>query len=203
MFPDLGLPVMNHAVGAAGSKMSARAFSLISSSELNIGPRKATKGWQAMSMLEAGQPAPDFSLPGDSASKIRIKDFVGRKVVLYFYPKDDTSGCTQEAKDFSALKRDFEAAATDVVGVSADSAKSHDKFKAKHDLDVRLASDEDHGVLEAYGVWAEKSMYGRKYFGVERTTFLIDRKGRIARIWRKVKVPGHAAEVLEAAQNLD
>ncbi|HEX2429466.1 MAG TPA: thioredoxin-dependent thiol peroxidase [Aestuariivirgaceae bacterium] len=156
-----------------------------------------------MSMLEAGQSAPDFSLPGDSASKIRMRDFRGRNLVLYFYPKDDTSGCTQEAKDFSALKPDFEAASTDVVGISADSAKSHDKFKAKHDLDLRLASDEDHEVLEAYGVWAEKSMYGRKYFGVERTTFLIDRKGRISRIWRKVKVAGHAAEVLEAARNLD
>jgi thioredoxin-dependent peroxiredoxin len=156
-----------------------------------------------MSMLEAGQSAPDFSLPGDSASKIRMRDFRGRNLVLYFYPKDDTSGCTQEAKDFSELKPDFEAASTDVVGISADSAKSHDKFKAKHDLDLRLASDEDHEVLEAYGVWAEKSMYGRKYFGVERTTFLIDRKGRISRIWRKVKVAGHAAEVLEAARNLD
>ncbi len=156
-----------------------------------------------MSMLEAGQTAPDFSLPGDSATNIRMQDFRGRNLVLYFYPKDDTSGCTKEAKEFSALKGDFEAARTDVVGISADSAKSHDKFKAKHDLGIRLASDEDHGVLEAYGVWAEKSMYGRKYFGVERTTFLIDRKGRIARIWRKVKVPGHAAEVLEAARNLD
>ena len=142
-----------------------------------------------MSMLEAGQAAPDFSLPGDGESKIRMQDFRGRKVVLYFYPKDDTSGCTQEAKEFSALKGDFAAAAAEVLG--------------KYELDIRLASDEDHRVLEAYGVWGEKSMYGRKYFGVERTTFLIDRKGTIARIWRKVKVPGHAAEVLEAARNLD
>ena len=112
-----------------------------------------------MSMLEAGQSAPDFSLPGDSASKIRMRDFRGRNLVLYFYPKDDTSGCTRKPSDFSALKPDFEAASTDVVGISADSAKSHDKFKAKHDLDLRLASDEDHEVLEAYGVWAEKSVW--------------------------------------------
>jgi peroxiredoxin Q/BCP len=156
-----------------------------------------------MSMLEAGQAAPDFSLPGDGASKVRMQDFRGRNVVLYFYPKDDTSGCTQEAKEFSALKGEFAAAGTEVLGMSADSAQSHDKFKAKYELAIRLASDEDHRVLEAYGVWGEKSMYGRKYFGVERTTFLIDRKGTIARIWRKVKVPGHAAEVLEAARNLD
>ena len=121
----------------------------------------------------------------------------GKAVIVYFYPKDDTSGCTREAIDFSARKAEFERAGATIIGLSPDSVSDHDKFKAKYELDISLASDEDHRVLEAYGVWGEKSMYGRKYFGVERTTFLIDRKGTIARIWRKVKVPGHAAEVLD------
>ena len=156
-----------------------------------------------MNMLETGSMAPDFSLPGDGESNIRLSDFRGRKLVLYFYPKDDTSGCTREAKDFSALQTAFADAQTEVVGISADSVKSHDKFKAKHDLNIALASDERHEVLQVYGVWGEKSMYGRKYFGVERTTFLIGRDGTIAQVWRKVKVPGHAEAVLAAARKLD
>jgi peroxiredoxin Q/BCP len=123
--------------------------------------------------------------------------------VLYFYPKDDTSGCTREAQDFQALRQDFAAAETEIIGVSPDSLKSHDKFRAKYGLDLTLASDETKAMLEAYGVWVEKSMYGRKYMGVERTTVLIDRDGRIARVWSKVKVPEHAREVLEAARGLE
>lgn len=155
-----------------------------------------------MTTLEAGHPAPDFSLPGDGGSTISLKGLAGRKAVLYFYPKDDTSGCTLEAKEFSALKPDFEKAGAMVIGVSADSVKSHDKFKAKHDLTIALASDESHTMLEAYGVWVEKSMYGKTYMGIERATFLIGKDGKVARVWRKVKVPGHAKEVLQAARAL-
>jgi peroxiredoxin Q/BCP len=122
--------------------------------------------------------------------------------VLYFYPKDDTTGCTLEAQTFQALKRDFAAADTEIIGVSPDSLKSHDRFRAKYGLDFTLASDEETSMLEAYGVWAEKSMYGRQYMGVERTTVLIDRDGVIAQVWPKVKVQGHAEEVLEAARAL-
>ena len=155
--------------------------------------------------LIAGDKAPAFKLPGAgaaAASAVSLASLKGKTVVLYFYPKDDTTGCTREAIDFSGLKADFEAAGAMVIGVSPDSVESHAKFAAKHELDVTLLSDESKEMLDAYGVWAEKSMYGRKYMGVERTTFLIDGKGRIARVWNKVKVPGHAAEVLEAAQAL-
>ncbi len=147
-----------------------------------------------------GDLAPEFDLPRDGAGRISLESLRGRKVALYFYPKDDTSGCTREAIDFQGLKGEFEKAGAVVVGVSPDAVKSHDKFKAKHGLDFPLISDEARTLLEAYGVWVEKSMYGRKYMGVERTTFLIGGDGRIARIWNKVKVPGHAAEVLEAAR---
>jgi peroxiredoxin Q/BCP len=152
--------------------------------------------------LEVGDPAPDFALPTDGGRHARLADLKGKAVVLYFYPKDDTSGCTAEAIAFSGLKPKFEAAGVAVVGVSPDSAASHDKFKKKHDLAVALAADPERAAIEAYGVWKEKSMYGRKYFGVERSTFLIDRQERIAKIWRKVKVPGHAEEVLAAAKAL-
>ena len=152
--------------------------------------------------LQVGDSAPDFALPTDGGGEARLADFKGRAVVLYFYPKDDTSGCTAEAIAFSGLKTQFDAAAVAVVGVSPDSAASHDKFKKRHSLAVALAADPERAAIDAYGVWKEKSMYGRKYFGVERTTFLIDRNGRIARVWRKVKVPGHAEEVLAAAKAL-
>jgi peroxiredoxin Q/BCP len=152
--------------------------------------------------LEVGEPAPPFSLPGRGDREISLKDLRGKNVVLYFYPKDDTSGCTLEAQDFNRLKDAFAATGTEIVGLSPDSVKSHDKFCKKYELDLALASDEAKAVLQEYGVWAEKSMYGRKYMGVERTTFLVDRDGRIARIWRKVKVPGHAEEVLAAAKAL-
>ncbi len=152
--------------------------------------------------LEVGNPAPDFALPTDGGGHVRLADLKGKAAVLYFYPKDDTSGCTAEAIAFSGLNPKFEAAGVAVVGVSPDSAASHEKFKKKHDLAVALAADPERAAIEAYGVWKEKSMYGRKYFGVERSTFLIDRRGRIAKIWRKVKVPGHAEEVLAAAKAL-
>jgi thioredoxin-dependent peroxiredoxin len=155
-----------------------------------------------MTELSPGQDAPQFELPRDGGGTLTLSALRGKAVVLYFYPKDDTSGCTAEAIDFSALKADFEKAGAVVIGMSPDSAKKHDKFKAKHGLSIDLVADEERKAIEAYGVWAEKSMYGRKYMGVERTTFLIDRDGKIARVWPKVKVPGHAAEVLEAVRAL-
>ncbi len=150
--------------------------------------------------LQSGDVAPAFELPGDSGRTITLSSFAGRKLVLYFYPKDDTSGCTREALDFNALKTAFDAAGTSIVGVSPDSPKSHDNFRTKHKFDLALASDEKKEVCEAYGVWVEKSMYGRKYMGVERTTFLIDGAGRIVKIWSKVKVPDHAEQVLTSAK---
>jgi len=152
--------------------------------------------------LLEGDPAPDFELPTDGGGRMHLKDMQGKPVVIYFYPKDDTSGCTAEAIAFNGLRAKFAAAGATVIGVSPDNAASHDKFKRKHDLDIALAADPDRSAIGAYGVWKEKSMYGRKYFGVERSTFLIDRKGRIAKVWRKVKVPGHADEVLAATKAL-
>jgi peroxiredoxin Q/BCP len=152
--------------------------------------------------VAVGQSAPDFTLPGDSGATISLSALKGRNVVLYFYPKDDTSGCTKEAMDFNRLRAAFADAGTVIIGLSADSVASHDKFKAKYELAFPLASDEEKTALAAYGVWVEKSMYGRTYMGIERTTVLIDKTGRIARIWAKVKVPGHADEVLEAARAL-
>jgi peroxiredoxin Q/BCP len=148
--------------------------------------------------LTVGANAPDFDLAADGGKRVRLADFEGQTLVLYFYPKDDTSGCTTEAKAFAAASSDFKRAGASIVGVSKDSVKSHDKFKAKYDLNFALASDADGQVMERYGVWVEKSMYGRKYMGTERATLVIDGQGRIARIWRKVKVSGHAKEVLEA-----
>ena len=148
--------------------------------------------------LQPGDPAPDFDLPSDGGGHVRLADFKGRKLVLYFYPKDDTSGCTSEAQAFTAAAADFKAAGAAVVGVSKDSVKSHDRFKAKYALNFPLGADADGAVVERYGVWVEKSMYGRKYMGIERATYLIDGAGRIAKVWRKVKVTGHAAEVLKA-----
>ncbi|MRG57365.1 redoxin domain-containing protein [Phyllobacterium sp. SYP-B3895] len=155
-----------------------------------------------MTVLDTGSTAPDFTLPRDGGGDITLSALRGKPVVLYFYPKDDTSGCTQEAIEFSGLKPQFEALGATVIGMSPDAVKKHDKFKTKHDLKVDLVADEDRKIIEAYGLWVEKSMYGRKYMGVERTTFLIDASGKIARVWNKVKVPGHAAEVLEATRAL-
>ena len=152
--------------------------------------------------LVAGAKAPPFSLLREDGTEVSLQDFKGRKLVLYFYPKADTPGCTQEAIAFSRLRAAFERAGTGILGVSADSVKAQDKFKSKHRLKIALASDESKEMLQAYGAWGEKSMYGRKYLGVIRKTFLIDGKGRIARVWPKVRVPGHAEEVLEAARSV-
>jgi len=149
-----------------------------------------------------GALAPQFNLPRDGGGNVSLADLAGKTVVLYAYPKDDTSGCTTEALDFTALAGEFAEAGAVIVGLSPDPVKAHDKFIAKHDLGIILASDEDKSVLEAYGVWKEKSMYGRTYMGVERSTFIIDGSGTIARIWRKVKVKGHAQTVLEAVRSL-
>lgn len=149
-----------------------------------------------------GAKAPAFALPRDGGGNVSLSDFKGRKLLLYFYPKADTPGCTNEAIAFSALRRDFAKAETDILGVSADPVKAQDKFRDKHGLKIALGSDESKKMLTAYGVWGEKSMYGRKFMGVRRTTFLIDRDGRIAQVWENVKVPGHAEAVLEAAKAL-
>ncbi|MEX0590510.1 MAG: thioredoxin-dependent thiol peroxidase [Xanthobacteraceae bacterium] len=153
-------------------------------------------------MPQAGSAAPDFSLPTDGGGTASLGAHKGRKVVIYFYPKADTPGCTKESIDFNRLRPEFEKAGAAILGVSADPVKSQDKFKAKYDLTFPLASDPAHKMLEAYGVWGEKSMYGRKYMGIVRATFLIDQNGRVARVWPKVKVEGHAEEVLEAVRTL-
>lgn len=149
--------------------------------------------------LVEGDPAPDFELPTDGGGRTHLKDLKGKPVVIYFYPKDDTSGCTAEAIAFNGLRAKFAAAGATIIGVSPDSAASHDKFKHKHELKIALAADPERSAIEAYGVWKEKSMYGRTYMGIERTTFLIGADGAIKRVWNKVKVTGHAAEVLKAA----
>ena len=155
-----------------------------------------------MAELAPGVEAPDFTLPRDGGGTITLSALRGRPVVLFFYPKDDTEACTTEAKDFTAAKSDFDAAGVVLVGLSPDPVKKHDKFIKKHELGVPLASDESLETLEAYGVWKEKSMYGRTYMGVERTTLLIDATGKIAEVWPKVKVKGHVEAVLEAARRL-
>lgn len=152
--------------------------------------------------LNIGDQAPPFAFTSAAGTPLTNESCLGQKLVLYFYPKDDTSGCTKEAIEFNQLRQDFALSDTTIIGVSPDSAASHEKFKAKHQLELELGADEDKATLEAYGVWAEKSMYGRKYMGVERTTVLIDRAGKIAKVWPNVKVPGHAGEVLAAARAL-
>lgn len=151
---------------------------------------------------DIGKAAPAFSAPTDGGGKLALKDLKGSKIVLYFYPKDDTSGCTKEAIAFSEHLAEFKKAGAEIVGVSKDTPAKHDKFIAKHGLKVRLVSDEDGDICEKYGVWVEKSMYGRKYMGIERATFLIDEAGKIRKVWRKVKVPGHAEDVLAAVKEL-
>ena len=152
--------------------------------------------------MEPGTPAPDFTAPRDGGGTFTLSALRPRKVVLYFYPRDDTSGCTKEALGFTEMAAEFEKAGAVVVGVSKDSVARHDKFIAKHGLNVALVSDEDSDICERYGSWVEKSMYGKKYMGIERATFLIDGEGQVARVWRKVKVPGHVDAVLEAARAL-
>ena len=153
-------------------------------------------------MLSEGDPAPDVTLEGMDGQPISLANYRGQKLVVYFYPKDDTSGCTREAQDFTALAGEFENAGAWVLGVSKDDAKKHRKFTDKYELKIPLATDRDGSVCEAFGTWVQKSMYGRKYMGIERATFLIDGDGAIQRIWHNVKVPGHAQEVLEAVRAL-
>jgi peroxiredoxin len=148
--------------------------------------------------LQPGSLAPDFDMPTDGGGRVRLADLKGRSVVLYFYPKDDTSGCTKEAIDFTAAANAFKDLGAVVIGVSKDTAASHEKFKAKHQLNLTLAADLDGEVVQKYGAWVQKSMYGRTYMGIDRSTFLIDGTGVIRRIWRKVRVPGHVAEVTAA-----
>ncbi|HIF08529.1 MAG TPA: thioredoxin-dependent thiol peroxidase [Sneathiellales bacterium] len=150
--------------------------------------------------LEVGAEAPQFDLPRNGGGNISLAEFKGKSVILYFYPKDDTPGCTTEAIEFTAEKAKFTRAGAVVIGMSKDSASKHDKFVNKHDLKVALASDEEGTTLNEYGVWVEKTNYGRKYMGIERTTFLIDKTGKIIRIWRKVRVKGHVDDVLEATK---
>jgi peroxiredoxin Q/BCP len=152
--------------------------------------------------VAAGSPAPDFTMPTDGGGSVTLSQLRGRTVVLYFYPKDDTTGCTKEACAFGAALPDFSRLDATVIGVSKDSVASHDKFKKKYSLPFTLASDTDGAVCEAYGVWIEKSLYGRKYMGIDRATFLIDKQGVVRNVWHKVKVDGHADAVLKAAQAL-
>ena len=152
--------------------------------------------------LTVGDAAPDFALATENGGTATLADYRGRKLVLYFYPKDDTPGCTKQAIAFSGMADAFAAADTVVLGVSKDSVAAHGKFRAKQALTIELAADPEGGTVEAYGAWVEKSMYGRAYMGIDRSTFLIDRTGRVAEIWRKVKVPGHAETVLSHAVKL-
>lgn len=153
-------------------------------------------------MPEISEPAPDFTLPVTGGGEVTLSDQRGSPVVLFFYPRDDTPGCTKESIGFSATLSDFEAAGARVFGISRDTMAKHDKFVAKHALTVPLLSDEDGSVTEAYGVWVEKNMYGKKSMGIERATYLIDAQGKVAQVWRKVKVPGHVEAVLEAVRAL-
>ena len=152
--------------------------------------------------IEPGAKAPDFTLPTDGGGSVTLSKLKGKKVVLYFYPKDDTSGCTAEACGFRDSFPNFRKIDADIIGVSRDSVAAHDKFKKKYELPFTLGADTEGKVTEAYGVWVEKSMYGRKYMGIERTTFLIDEKGVVRNVWHKVKVPGHVDEVMKAAKAL-
>lgn len=152
--------------------------------------------------LAVGDKAPEFSLPTDHGHDVSLSTCAGKNIVIYFYPKDDTPGCTKESIAFTGLKEDFDAFDTVIIGVSKDSVEKHAKFRAKHELDVVLASDETGAMIEDYGVWVEKNMYGRKYMGIERATYLIDQTGTIRQIWRKVKVKEHAEAVLNAVKDL-
>jgi thioredoxin-dependent peroxiredoxin len=162
----------------------------------------ATNKGIAMTELKVGQKAPYFALTTDNGGRVSLEELTGKPVVLYFYPQDDTETCTAEAIDFSRLKPDFDQAGAALIGISPDSVSKHDKFKAKYKLSVDLAADEERKTIETYGLWTEKTMFGRKYMGVERATFLIGPDGKLAKIWRKVRVKGHADAVLAAVRNL-
>ena len=152
--------------------------------------------------LQEGQPAPDFQLPTDGGGSVKLSDLRGAMAVVYFYPKDDTPGCTIEANDFTRLKPDFDAIGARIIGISADSVSDHDQFKEKYSLDLTLAADEKREAIDSYGVWVEKNRDGRTFMGIERATFLVDADGNLARIWRSIDARGHAEDVLEAAKTL-
>jgi peroxiredoxin Q/BCP len=153
--------------------------------------------------MDEGAKLPSVELTTPGGGKVNLRDYIGKPLVLYFYPKDDTSGCTREAQDFSRVLPEFHAAGAEVLGVSRDTPVKHQKFIDKYDLTVPLATDDTNGAIEAFGVWVEKTLYGKKYMGIDRSTFLFDGKGMLARSWRKVRVPGHVIDVLEAVKDLD
>ena len=155
-----------------------------------------------MVTLSIGDKAPDFDLPANDGKTVSLKDYAGRYLILYFYPKDDTPGCTTEAKGFTEAKADFAALNADILGISKDTVAKHDKFIAKHDLEIDLGSDESGDMIESYGVWVEKKMYGKTYMGIERATYLIDPDGKVAQVWRKVRVKGHVDAVLETLKDM-
>ncbi len=199
----------NRQTGSSASKASSppgagksvrRTAAGPKASTANPSPRKPSAPAAARSALAEGAKAPSFRLPRDGGSTVALEDFADRKLVLFFYPRADTPGCTKEAIDFTRLANAFAESQTAVLGVSADPPKAQEAFRNKHELSVPLASDEQHAMLQAYGVWGEKSMYGRTFLGILRTTVLIGADGRIIRIWRNVRVDGHADEVLAAAQ---
>jgi peroxiredoxin Q/BCP len=191
-------------LSAKPAKAAAAAKSAAKSAAETATKKAATKpaAKPAGTPLAEGTPAPAFTLPRDGGSNVSLSDFAGKKLVLFFYPRADTPGCTKEAIDFTRLKSEFAAASTEVLGISGDTVKAQESFRNKHQLSVPLISDEQHQMLESYGVWGEKSLYGRTFMGIIRTTVLVGPDGKIARIWRHVKVDGHADAVLEAAQSL-
>ncbi|SDE01259.1 peroxiredoxin Q/BCP [Bradyrhizobium brasilense] len=184
---------------ATAAGVRSKASHKAASKPLKREPTATVTNSSAVTLAE-GATAPGFNLPRDGGGSVSLKDFAGKKLVLFFYPRADTPGCTREAIDFTRLKSEFVAAGTEVVGISADTVKAQESFRNKHQLSVPLVSDPAHQMLEAYGAWGEKSMYGRTFMGIIRTTVLVDSSGRIARIWRHVKVDGHAEAVLEAAR---
>ncbi|MGY4405996.1 peroxiredoxin [Bradyrhizobium sp. USDA 3315] len=186
---------------ATAAGVQSKASHKAASKPLKREPAATVTRSSAVTLVE-GATAPAFNLPRDGGDSVSLKDFAGKKLVLFFYPRADTPGCTREAIDFTRLKSEFVAAGTEVVGISADTVKAQESFRNKHQLSVPLVSDPAHQMLEAYGAWGEKSMYGRTFMGIIRTTVLVDSGGKIARIWRHVKVDGHAEAVLEAAQAL-
>ena len=190
------------ALASKASKTATKAASHKAASKQLKSSEKASKPPAATSALAEGQKAPAFRLPRDGGSVVTLSDYAGQKLVLFFYPRADTPGCTREAIDFTRLKGDFTAAGTAVLGISADPLKSQEKFRDKHGLGIPLISDEQHEMLEAYGAWGEKSMYGKTFLGILRTTVLIGTDGKVARIWRNVRVEGHADEVLAASRSL-
>ena len=193
-------PVKTRSAAAVRSKASHKA----TSKPLSAKPAKTkpAAAKSAETILAEGAMAPAFTLPRDGGESVSLSDFAGKKLVLFFYPRADTPGCTKEAIDFTRLKNAFAAAGTEVLGISADTVKAQESFRNKHQLSVPLISDEQHQMLETYGVWGEKSLYGRTFMGIIRTTVLVGSDGKVARIWRHVKVDGHADAVLEAARSL-